>query len=440
MMRIVQLTAENYGRLSAVDIRPTGDVVEITGRNAQGKTTVLNAIWSALKHAENVQSVPIHVGENSARIRLDLGELIVERRFTPSGTTLTVENADGARFRAPQAVLDALVGALSFDPLAFTRKKPREQFDDLRQIAKVEVDFDALDALNKRDFERRTEINRAAKAARASAEALPVKAVWSGDDDADDVPTESALLDRMEKAATKNSRIDAEIMRRQNERDRAERLKSDADLHRDAAAQLRAQATEQDRLADEAAQSAGVILDELGAAPELPAHENVADLRARLDKVREFEKALARVDERKQHEETAADLERQADAITDAMAAREKQKADAIAAAKFPVDGLGLGFGEVTLNGIPLAQASSAEQLRVSLAVAMAANPKLRVIRIQDGSLLDPDSLAVIERMAADADFQVWIERVDASGKVGIVIDDGKVAAVNAEPAAQAAE
>lgn len=436
-MRIVQLTAENYGRLSAVDIRPTGDVVEITGRNAQGKTTVLNAIWSALKHAENVQSVPIHVGANSARIRLDLGELIVERRFTPSGTTLTVENADGARFRSPQAVLDALVGALSFDPLAFTRKKPREQFDDLRQIAKVEVDFDALDALNKRDFERRTEVNRQAKAAKAQAEALPPVTVEAADKF---VETQAELLDRMEKASQHNAAIDAEIMRRQTMRERYESLAADVEKQKIEAARLRDLAAMHDRLAATAAHEAADIRDDLGAAPELPASENVADLRARLDKVREFEKTLAQADMRKRHEEAAADLERMANAITDAMAAREKQKADAIAAAKFPVDGLGLSDGEVTLNGIPLAQSSSAEQLRVSLAVAMAANPKLRVIRIQDGSLLDPDSLAVIERMAADADFQVWIERVDASGKVGIVIDDGKVAAVNAEPAAQAAE
>ncbi len=436
-MRIVQLTAENYGRLSAVDIRPTGDVVEITGRNAQGKTTVLNAIWSALKHAENVQSVPIHVGANSARIRLDLGELIVERRFTPSGTTLTVENADGARFRSPQAVLDALVGALSFDPLAFTRKKPREQFDDLRQIAKVEVDFDALDALNKRDYERRTEINRQAKAARARAEALLPVTVEAADQF---LETQAEILDRMEKASQHNAAIDAEILRRQAVRERYESLAADVEKQRIEAARLRDLAAMHDRFAATAADEAAKLLDELGSAPELSASENVAELRARLDKVREFEQRLAQAKERKQHEETVADLERQANAITDAMAAREKQKADAIAAAKFPVDGLGLGFGEVTLNGIPLAQASSAEQLRVSLAVAMAANPKLRVIRIQDGSLLDPDSLAVIERMAADADFQVWIERVDASGKVGIVIDDGKVAAVNAESAAQAAE
>ena len=437
MMRIVQLTAENFKRLSAVQITPAGDLVTIAGRNAQGKTSVLDAIWSALKNADHIQAVPIKTGAKSARIRLDLGELIVERKFTESGSTLNVETVEGARFRSPQTMLDDLVGALSFDPLAFTRKKAREQFDDLRQIAKVDVDFDALDGLNKRDYERRTEVNRQAKAARAQAGALPELTVESADKF---VETQAEILDRMEKASRHNAAIDAEIMRRQVERERAESLGSDCLKYEANVRRLREQIDEQTALANESRAAAAKIFDELGSAPALPDSENIADLRARLDKVREFEKTLAAVNERKQHEETAADLERQANAITDAMAAREKQKADAIAAAKFPVAGLGLGDGVVTLNGIPLAQASSAEQLRVSLAVAMAANPKLRVIRIQDGSLLDPDSLAVIESMAAAADFQIWIERVDATGKVGIVIDDGKVAAVNDEPAAQAAE
>ena len=31
----------------------------------------------------------------------------------------------------------------------------------------------------------------------------------------------------------------------------------------------------------------------------------------------------------------------------------------------------------------------------------------------------------MLERMAVDNDYQVWIERVDSSGKVGFVIEDG---------------
>ena len=66
---------------------------------------------------------------------------------------------------------------------------------------------------------------------------------------------------------------------------------------------------------------------------------------------------------------------------------------------------------------------------RVSVAMAMALNPEVRVIRITDGSLLDSENLRVIGEMASAGDFQVWVERVDESGKVGITIEDGEVVA-----------
>ena len=43
-MKIVSLTAENVKRLKAVQITPTGSVQVVAGRNAQGKSSVLDAI------------------------------------------------------------------------------------------------------------------------------------------------------------------------------------------------------------------------------------------------------------------------------------------------------------------------------------------------------------------------------------------------------------
>ena len=40
-MRILKLTAENVKRLKVVEITPRGDLVQISGRNGQGKTSVL---------------------------------------------------------------------------------------------------------------------------------------------------------------------------------------------------------------------------------------------------------------------------------------------------------------------------------------------------------------------------------------------------------------
>ena len=115
--------------------------------------------------------------------------------------------------------------------------------------------------------------------------------------------------------------------------------------------------------------------------------------------------------------------------LTAAMTVIEKQKTDAIAAASFPVPGLGFNDTGVTFKGLPFAQCSSAEKLRVSVAVAMSAAPKLRVIRITDGSLIDSKNLEILSTLAKENDFQLWIEKVDESGKVGVYIEDGEVKA-----------
>ena len=59
--------------------------------------------------------------------------------------------------------------------------------------------------------------------------------------------------------------------------------------------------------------------------------------------------------------------------------------------------------------------------------MAMALNPKLRVIRILDGSLLDAENLAIVEQMAVDNDFQIWLEKISDGSGVGITIEDGSV-------------
>jgi hypothetical protein len=112
------------------------------------------------------------------------------------------------------------------------------------------------------------------------------------------------------------------------------------------------------------------------------------------------------------------------------MAARKEAKDQAIASAKMPVDGLSFGEDGVLLNGVPFEQASDAEQLRASVAIAAAMNPKLRVIRIRDGSLLDDDAMQALAAMAAERDLQIWIERVgEHVNTFGVVIRDGAVVA-----------
>lgn len=424
-MRIIQLCSENVKRLRAVEITPSGHIVTIAGKNAQGKSSILDSIYYALAGAGNIPAQPIRKGEKKARIRLCLGgeqELIVERRFTESGSTLIVENAQGARFQSPQKMLDALLGELSFDPLAFARMKPRDQYDELRRIVKLDINIDDLDGQNRADFGTRTEINRDVKAKRAQAEAITVTEGLP-----ETAVDESDLLDRITNASEKNTLIEQRRARRQQ-------AARDVQAKRDHAATKRAEAARLIQEAEALETAADSLQQELSVAPTLPELVDVTDLRAQLDQAKMVNQQIAQRDRRIALEREAAALEAQSQNFTEQMEAREKIKADAIAAASMPVPGLGFGDGVVTYNGIPLEQASTAEQLRVSVAIAMAANPRLRVIRIQDGSLLDENSLSAIADMAKAGDYQVWVETVRTDGKVGIVIEDGAVVAVDGEP------
>ena len=92
-----------------------------------------------------------------------------------------------------------------------------------------------------------------------------------------------------------------------------------------------------------------------------------------------------------------------------------------------PVPGLGFDDTGVTLAGLPFNQTGQAEQIGASAAIAAALNPKLRVMLIRDGSLLDRHSLAILAEMAEAHDMQVWLERVTDGQPVGIVIEDGEI-------------
>lgn len=428
-MRIVKLTAENVKKLRAVEITPTGDVVTITGKNGAGKTSVLDAIWWALAGTKHIQAAPIRKGQNKARIRLDLGELVVERRFTAKGSALTVESADGARYTSPQGILDALLGALTFDPLAFVSQDPRKQFETLRGIVPLEVDVDELDALNRGDYDRRTEVSRDARASRAQAEGITVP---------DELPVgplnTAALLTRIREAAKTNTEIEAQRAQRGRTQEALVGIRNEAGLARSRAQELRAQADtleSEARIAEAQADRQEAALLDL---PALPPLVDVDAVSRDLEQAQAVNKLVEQRQQRDRWAATADELEEKARQLTSVIDARQKAKADAIAKAPMPVEGLGLGDGIVTFAGIPFDQASTAEQLRVSLAIAMAANPKLRVIRIKEGSLLDKAGQRLIAEMAQAHDYQLWVEQVDDSGKMGFYIEDGQVVAVDGEP------
>src|SRR5262249_30133280 len=110
----------------------------------------------------------------------------------------------------------------------------------------------------------------------------------------------------------------------------------------------------------------------------------------------------------------------------DMVKAVDAKKKELLGAAKFPIDGLGLSDNGVTWNGLPLEQASASEQLRISVAIALALNPTLRVLLVRNGNLLDDDNLKALAEQAEEAKAQVWMEFVTTKPEgMTVVMEDG---------------
>lgn len=424
--RIIKLEAKNVMRLSAVSITPDGSVVRITGKNGAGKSSVLRSVAMALGGKDEIPPEPVRKGKRSGHVILDLGDLVIKRKWSKGGknTYLEVRGKDGTTMTSPQKILDRLKSKLTFDPLAFMRMKPQDQADILRRVAGI--DTEALD--NKRDkaYADRRDVNRDLDRERKAFGALETP-----DDDLPETEHDLTALDEaLDREAERNEEISSARTAISAEKAAAiGAVKASADLLVQLTA-LKTRIAEQENVItqhDEDIAAKEKALEELGEPADLTEmRATAAGKRDENGKIRAGAAWRTRSDE-------VTRLREHSDKLSDLISAVDDEKEEAILSAKFPVEGLGLDDDGASWNGLPLAQASSSEQLRVSVAMGFELNPDFPVMMIYDGSLLDSESFELLAKLAEERDGQIWIETVSDGDGPGIIIEDGHIAGEEVE-------
>jgi len=401
-MKIIQLKASNIKRLHAIELLldKNKNLILITGKNASGKTSVLDSIWYALGGKKAVQDKPIRDGEETGEIEIDVEGYLIKRTFTEKGSYLQITNKDGSKYSNPQEFLDFIIGNLSFDPLEFSRMDEKKQIAELTKV--VGLDLAPLDDQKKKLTEERLFVGREMKTiGQINTETVLAAAK------VDQKPIDTPSLHNKYRIAleAKNQQANLQQM--------TVSLKANIkDFEKKLAEAKKALADTEEQLKMLKVEDPEAIKKELDDAVEISKNQQEA-------------KRILAEDAKYQ----AKDAEYKK--LTEDIRLVDEEKAKQLTAVKMPIDGLSWDEDKVLYKGIPFIQGSAAEQLRVSMAIAMASNPKLKVILIRDGSLLDSENLKVVEEMAKDKDFQVWMESVDESGKIGIVIEDGKIKSIN---------
>lgn len=401
--RIIQLlSVDRFKRLEAVRWRPGPSLNVIAGVNAAGKSSLIDAIASAFGGKASCPPEPTHDGADRAEVLCDLGDIVVRRVWTDGGERSRVEvlSKDGTEYRRPQEVLDALVGRLTFDPLAFARMKPAEQAALLRDLAGL--DTSDLDAQIEAARRERTEVGRVLRTMQGSLKLMP----WH-----EGVEPEPArydvgeLIERRDALLEAGRRYKAVQVDLETAWARVDRLEAElADAHREAR-----------RLEK--------LRDELTCPDEAEYHATNGAVKQAIDLQRQARENAERA--ARQHECDATD--RQHAALEDRILTLEERRKQRIAAARMPVAGLDVLGDAVQYRGVPLCQASQAETIRLGLEIGAALNPTLRVVLVRDGSLLDDAAMAALADWCERRGMQAFVERVgEDAGPTGIVIEDGR--------------
>lgn len=460
-MNIIKLVVNNIGGVEAFELDAQGRHVVIGGPNAAGKSTILRAIAGALGGAKERGAMPLRAGATDGEVVVDLGDLVVRWRTNDRGNDyLTVENADGARYKSPTKMLEKLFGARTFDPLAFVDLPPREQARAIADL--VGVDLDALDAKRAEIYEARTDANRSVKSYETMAAGYVVP------DGTPEEPVDvGAIVAKLRDAERENAKLveleaKAERLRIEEQRaaDALEAEKGEADNRIEAGANsdriaivslerqitgLQAELAEAQKCRHTASAKA-VAQRAVEAATERCNAAMLARGRAEVDlegmstvDTTDLERSLAEADEtnkaveirrqRTKAEELAAEIRAEAEALTARIAEIDEEKRAAIAAAKLPIEGLSIDDGVVTWQGRPLSVLSSSEQLRVSVALGIAAHPDIAVMLPDRWGDLDDERRALVREMADEAGVQIITTVVGEKDEdITVVIREGRVA------------
>ena len=174
----------------------------------------------------------------------------------------------------------------------------------------------------------------------------------------------------------------------------------------------------------------------LSALPAVPGEIDITSFNQRIAEAKTVTATRALFAQRTRHEDSMEEFEAQANELSATIQHLDEAKATAIATAKMPVKGLGFGDNEVVLNGIPFEQAGTRVKILTSTMIAMALNPKLRVMTIDEGSEIDKEGMALLEQLAEQHDFTVIVARVDERGANGFIMENGEMLPMEEEKVA----
>lgn len=428
-LNVVGIDLKNVLGIQELSIKPDGNIIEISGGNGQGKTSILEGVKAALGLSEH--SSLIRNGEKKAEIVLDLGDMLIKKTYTASGAKVDVQGRvmgtdELTSLGKPAAILKNLINPNAVDPVRLLTARPKELLDHVLQAIPMKVSADRMSVITGRDYaqndnhalavigaevkdftEKRRDTNRDLKSANTTIEQLEGTITDEADiDDLKDQITENnSAIDKLKTNAGRAARTAGrEFKPKIAEKDELiQEIKDkilDLQCDLDDAENARTILVKEKELKEEAAFDREMAKEGEYLRANERLHEDIS--RAAVHNNTRTQVAKWRED--------ALALGKQVNAHNKALTELQAYKEELCE--NLPMEGLELTDGMLSMNGIPFGQMNTAARVDLVIELAKLTSGKLGIVVLDNSENLDPETYALFLEKAAATDLTFVVARV----------------------------
>lgn len=421
-MKISRIHIKNILGIQELDFE-AGQFVEVSGRNGQGKTSVLEAVKATLAGGNDATLLRAGEKQGEAVLVFDDGNAVRKRvSAEKSDTTVRV---NGKPISKPVDYLRKIADMASVNPVDFLRATKKDRARTLLESMPIDVDTERLhelagvsvkltdgmhglamiDAYRAAVYDERTATNRAVKEKAATInqlrEAMP-DAPGGIEGSEDDL---RAQVDAINKAhAAEEDRITKKLagLREKRDEDIAAQQAIIAQAQ-EAIAKLREGFTATEGMANKqrqinAAKRAESLQPLTDAINAIVANRDAAAKRAAtLETIAKMDQELR-------------DLEEDAEKANAALGNIDAYKAELLNS--LPIPGLEVRDSDIYRNGVQFDRLNTAQQVEIAVEIAKLRAGDLKLLAVDGLELMDTEHFEEFKKQVLDSGFQLIVARV----------------------------
>ena len=430
-MKINHIKISNILGIDELEFSPDG-FNAITGKNGQGKTSVLEAIKAATGGGHDATLLRKGSDKGEIVLVLDNG-MEITRRVTAARSTTDVKEG-GKKLTKPADAIRALTDSLSVNPVEFLTSTKKDRVKVLLESMPISVDAEHLskisgvkvanqhglqalalvDAVRQQVFDDRTGTNRAVKEKEATINQLTLAMpdLPEGGVEGSEDELRAQLQAASETREAEEQRITSKLAGFQKTTAEAiQKLRDDAQAQIDAIKakldeDVQAERAKLSTIETKANQQRQINVEKFTAAAG-PIRETLAVIVGNRDAAAKREQTKAVIAQMQEDlENLVADAKNQTEAIT----AIDTYKSELLAS--MPIPGLSVEDGEVYRDGVQFDRLNTAQQVEIAFQIAKLRAGELAVVCLDGLELLDSEHLAELEAQAESSGLQVFVTRV----------------------------